>query len=74
MEIFLFATAFIPALGLTSASYPMGTGVLPSGVKRSEREADHSTSSSAEFKNAWSYTSLPQYVIMAWCLVKHKDS
>jgi hypothetical protein len=25
-------------------------------------------------KNAWSYTSTPQYVFMAWCLVKHKDN
>jgi hypothetical protein len=25
-------------------------------------------------KNAYSYTSTPQYVFMAWCLVKHRDS
>jgi len=25
-------------------------------------------------KNAWSYTSTPQYVFMAWCLVKHRDN
>jgi hypothetical protein len=24
-------------------------------------------------KNAWSYISTPQYVFMAWCLVKHRD-
>jgi hypothetical protein len=24
-------------------------------------------------KNAWSYTSTPQYVFMAWCLVKHRE-
>jgi hypothetical protein len=30
---------------------------------------------SAETKNAWSYTSTPpQYVFMAWCLVKHGDN
>jgi hypothetical protein len=29
------------------------------GVKRPGREADHSSPSSAEFKNAWSYTSTP---------------
>jgi len=23
--------------------------------------------------NAWSYTSTPQYVFVAWCLVKHRD-
>jgi hypothetical protein len=37
-------------------------------------EADHSPPSSAEVKNAWSYTSTPQYVFMAWCLVKHSDN
>jgi hypothetical protein len=21
----------------------------------------------------WSYTSIPLYVVMAWCLVKHRD-
>jgi hypothetical protein len=24
-------------------------------------------------KNAWSYTSTPQYAFMEWCLVKHRD-
>jgi hypothetical protein len=30
--------------------------------------------SSAEVKNAWSYTTTPQYVFMACCLVKHRDN
>jgi len=25
-------------------------------------------------KNAWSYTSNPQYAFVAWCLVKHRDN
>jgi len=25
-------------------------------------------------KNEWSYTSIPQYAFMAWCLVKHRDN
>jgi hypothetical protein len=25
-------------------------------------------------KNEWSYTSTPQYVFMAWCLVKDRDN
>jgi hypothetical protein len=33
-------------------------------------EADHSPPSSAEVKNAWSYTSTHQYAFMAWGLVK----
>jgi hypothetical protein len=54
------------------ASYPMVTrGSFP-GVKRPGREADHSPPSSAEVKNAWSYTSTPQFVFIAWCLVKHR--
>jgi hypothetical protein len=43
------------------------------GVKLAGSEADHSPPSSAEVKNAWSYASTPQYVFMAWCLVKHRD-
>jgi hypothetical protein len=34
-------------------------GALSLGVKRPRREADHSPPSSAEVKNAWSYTSTP---------------
>jgi hypothetical protein len=42
--------------------------------KMSGREAHHSPQSSAEVKNAWSYTSTPQYVFMACCLVKPRDN
>jgi hypothetical protein len=51
------------------ASYPMGTRGSFSGG-----EADHSPPSSAEVKYAWNYTSTPQYVFIAWCLVKHRDN
>jgi hypothetical protein len=44
------------------APYPMGTGALSPGVKRSRREADHLPPSSAEGKNAWSYTPTSQNV------------
>jgi hypothetical protein len=60
--------------GAHPSSYPMGTTDISLGIKRPEREADHSPPSSAEVKNAWSYTSIPQYVFMAWCLVKHRDN
>jgi hypothetical protein len=43
-------------------------------VKRPGREAGLSSPFIAEVKNAWSYTSTPQYVFMAWCLVKHRDN
>jgi hypothetical protein len=46
-------------------------GVLSPVVKRLEFVADHSPPYNAEVKNSWSYTSTPQYVFMAWCLVKH---
>jgi hypothetical protein len=58
--------------GAHPASYPMGTRGSSPRVKRPGCEADHSPPSSAEVKNAWSYTSTPQYTSMAWCLVKHK--
>jgi hypothetical protein len=70
--LFLFATASRPALGAYSASYPMGTMGLFTGVERPGRRPDHSFPSSAEVKNAWSYTSTPQYVFMYWLLIKHK--
>jgi hypothetical protein len=58
--------------GAHPASYPMGTRGSFLGVKRPRREADHSPPSSAEVKNAWSYTSTPQYAFMAWCSVKKR--
>jgi hypothetical protein len=48
-----------------------GGGLSP-GVRWRGREADHSYSSSAEVKNMWNYTSTPQYIFMALCLVKVK--
>jgi hypothetical protein len=45
--------------------------VVPSPeVKQPGHEADHSPPSSAKVKNMWSYTSTPQYNLMAWCLIK----
>jgi len=40
-------------------------GSLSMGVNGQGREADHSPPSSAEVKNAWSYTSNPQHVFMS---------
>jgi hypothetical protein len=55
--------------GAHLAYYKMGTEVT-----RPEREPDHSPPTSAEVKNAWSYTATPPYVFMALCLVKYKDN
>jgi hypothetical protein len=52
----------------------MGTeGYLP-GVKQPWREVDHSPPSSAEVKNAWSYTSALPYVFMASYCLKLRDN
>jgi hypothetical protein len=56
------------------ASYPICTGVVSPGVKRPGREADQSSPSNAEVKNALSYTSTPPYIVIAWYLVKHRDN
>jgi hypothetical protein len=61
-----------------SLRYSVQTGSRPtqppirwiSGAKLPEREADHSSPSTAEVKNVWSYTTTPQYVFMVWCLIK----
>jgi len=37
-------------------------------------EADHSPPSSAEVNNAWSYTSTPPYLFMAWFFIKYRDN
>jgi hypothetical protein len=44
------------------SSYPVGTLVLSSGIKRPEGEANHSPPSGAEVKNAWCYTFTSPYV------------
>jgi len=59
-----------PCSGAHPASCSIGMGALSLGVKRQEREANHSPPCSADFKNAYSYTSTPLIVLMAWCLSK----
>jgi hypothetical protein len=46
-----------------SASYSIVPGALNPGVKRPERQADHSALSSAEVKNVWCYTIIFTYPI-----------
>jgi hypothetical protein len=62
------------ALGATQPPLQWVPGTLSLGVKWLGHEADHSPPSSAKVKNAWSYTSTPQYVFMAWYLVKERDN
>jgi hypothetical protein len=70
----LGTTASRPALGPIQPPSQWVPGALSLGVKQPGREADHSPPSSAEVKNWWSYTSTPQYVFMAWFLVKHREN
>jgi hypothetical protein len=74
LGIFFSTAASRTALGPTQPPIQWAPGALSLGVKRPGREADHSPPSSAEVKNAWSYTSIPHYVFMSWCLVKHRDN
>jgi hypothetical protein len=69
LGIFLI-TASKPALGPTQTPIQGVAGALSLGVKWPGRKADHSPPSSAEVNNAWSYTSTPQYIFMAWCSLK----
>jgi hypothetical protein len=39
-------------------------------LKRPGHESDYLSPSSAEVKNAWSYTSTPQYAFIEWCSIK----
>jgi hypothetical protein len=57
--MFLFTIVSRPALGPTQPPIQWVPGALSLGVKQSGREGDHSPPSSAEVKNAWSYTSTP---------------
>jgi hypothetical protein len=59
---FLFATAPGPALGpIQPAIQCVPEKLTPrgGGIKQPRREVDHSSPSSAEVKDAWSYTSIP---------------
>jgi hypothetical protein len=74
-NLFLFAIAVSrPALGPTQPPVQWVSGTLSPGVKRPEREADHSPSSSEEVKNTWIYTSIPPYTFMAWCLGNNSNN
>lgn len=56
-EFVLIATASRPALRLSQPPIQWGTLVPSSEVKRAEREADYTPSSSAEVEKQWSCTS-----------------
>jgi hypothetical protein len=57
LGVFLFTTVSRMALGPTQPPIQWVSGAPSLAVKRPGREADHSPPSSAEVKNAYSYTS-----------------
>jgi hypothetical protein len=59
---FVLATTSKPILRPTQSLIEWVPGALSLGVKRSEREADHSPPSSAKVKNTWSVTFAPPHV------------
>jgi hypothetical protein len=75
LGIFLFTTASRPALWPTQPIIQwVRRGSFPGG-KAEGRETAHSPPSNAKVKNAWSYTSIPQYACMAWSSdKKHSDN
>jgi len=60
----------LPVLGPTQPPNYWVPGALSPGVKWPLREAEHSPPRSSEVRNAWSYTSTPQYAFMAWSSVQ----
>jgi hypothetical protein len=72
---FLFDTASRQALGPTDPPTKRVPETLSLGVKRPRREAVHSHPSNAEVKECVElYFHSPQYVFIAWYLVKHRDN
>jgi hypothetical protein len=49
-------------------------GLFLGGVKQLWYEACHWLPSSAEVNNTWSYTSIPSYILIAWCLIKQRNN
>jgi hypothetical protein len=72
--IFLLAMKSRPALGDHPASYSRVPGAVSPGGKAMRREADHSPPSSAEVKNAWSYTSTLPHVFKVLYLIKYGEN
>jgi hypothetical protein len=64
---------FLRHLGTHLAPYPMGSGAFIPGIKRLGREDDHLQLVSMLRMRA-DIPQLPQYVLMAWCLIKHRDN
>jgi hypothetical protein len=69
-RIFLFTTAPGTALGPTQPPIQWVPRALSLGVMRRHVKLTTHLHLVPRSKNAWSYTSTPQYAFMAWCSVK----
>jgi hypothetical protein len=73
MGCFLLAIAVSrAALGSTQPPIQWVPDALSLNIKRSGVKLTHSPPCSAEVKNVWSYTSIPLYVFMEWCIIEHR--
>jgi heme/copper-type cytochrome/quinol oxidase subunit 4 len=74
LGIFLFIIATRMALGQTQPPNRWVPGALSLGIKRLGVKLIILLHLVPKSKNEWSYTSTPQYALMAWCLVKQRDN
>jgi hypothetical protein len=58
--------------GARPVSYP--TGTVSSFLGGKAAKADHSSPSSVEIKEWWSYAAALPYVFTAWCLMKRREN
>ena len=65
-NISLFLAVSRPTLWSSHPPNQKVPGALSAGAKRPSRKA--------EVRNAWSTTSPPSYVVMAWCLIKYRET
>jgi hypothetical protein len=66
MHVYFYKiSAHFAGLGSTQSPIQLVPRAISPGVKRPERQADHSPPASAEVKKMWIYTSTPPYALMA---------
>jgi hypothetical protein len=70
---FLFTTTSKLALGSNHSPVQWVQEIFLRRIKRPEREDGKSPPSSAEIKNTRIYISIPPFVFVAWCLIKHTN-